>query len=60
MQTAGAIPQPDLVERFLRADGPGGQHVSRTESAVELGFAWSIAQQSQPLVLDLNKEIRSF
>ena len=33
-----AIPDAELVERFLRADGPGGQHVNRTESAVELRF----------------------
>lgn len=32
------IPDHELVERFLRADGPGGQHVNRTESAVELRF----------------------
>ncbi len=32
------IPDSELVERFTRADGPGGQHVNRTESAVELRF----------------------
>ncbi|MBW8076323.1 MULTISPECIES: alternative ribosome rescue aminoacyl-tRNA hydrolase ArfB, partial [Metallibacterium] len=32
------IPDHELVERFLRSDGPGGQHVNRTESAVELRF----------------------
>jgi len=32
------IPDSELAERFLRADGPGGQHVNRTESAVELRF----------------------
>ncbi|MBK8481975.1 MAG: peptide chain release factor-like protein [Proteobacteria bacterium] len=26
----------DLVERFVRASGPGGQHVNRTASAVQL------------------------
>src|SRR5690349_403866 len=33
-----ALPDAELIERFLRADGPGGQHVNRTESAVELRF----------------------
>ena len=33
-----ALPDTELTERFLRADGPGGQHVNRTESAVELRF----------------------
>ncbi|HRQ35726.1 MAG TPA: alternative ribosome rescue aminoacyl-tRNA hydrolase ArfB [Chiayiivirga sp.] len=32
------IPDGELEERFLRASGPGGQHVNRTESAVELRF----------------------
>lgn len=33
-----SLPESELTERFLRADGPGGQHVNRTESAVELRF----------------------
>lgn len=33
-----SLPEAELVMRFMRADGPGGQHVNRTESAVELRF----------------------
>ncbi|HEX7339832.1 MAG TPA: alternative ribosome rescue aminoacyl-tRNA hydrolase ArfB [Rhodanobacteraceae bacterium] len=32
------IPEAELTEHFTRADGPGGQNVNRTESAVELRF----------------------
>ncbi len=30
------VKDEDLVERFTRAGGPGGQHVNRTSSAVQL------------------------
>ncbi len=33
-----AIAEAELSESFVRAGGPGGQHVNRTESAVELRF----------------------
>lgn len=33
-----SIPESELAESFIRAAGPGGQHVNRTESAVELRF----------------------
>ncbi len=32
------IPYTELQFQFARASGPGGQHVNRTESAVELSF----------------------
>ena len=33
-----AIPDDELVERFVRASGPGGQNVNKVSSAVELRF----------------------
>ncbi|WP_157062892.1 alternative ribosome rescue aminoacyl-tRNA hydrolase ArfB [Actinopolyspora mortivallis] len=33
-----SIPESELVERFSRSSGPGGQHVNTTESRVELVF----------------------
>jgi ribosome-associated protein len=32
------IPDEELVERFVRASGPGGQNVNKVSSAVELRF----------------------
>lgn len=31
-------PEAELTEQFIRSGGPGGQHVNRTESGVQLRF----------------------
>ena len=38
MSTPPAIPEDELVERFVRASGPGGQNVNKVSTAVELRF----------------------
>lgn len=35
---APVIPEHELVERFVRASGPGGQNVNKVSTAVELRF----------------------
>ncbi|WP_300543223.1 alternative ribosome rescue aminoacyl-tRNA hydrolase ArfB [Maricaulis sp.] len=32
------VDETEIEERFVRASGPGGQHVNKTESAVQLRF----------------------
>jgi ribosome-associated protein len=33
-----ALEDDEIVEKFVRASGPGGQHVNKTSTAVELRF----------------------
>ncbi|MCI4644741.1 MAG: aminoacyl-tRNA hydrolase [Hyphomonadaceae bacterium] len=41
-----SVPAWELTESFVRASGPGGQHVNKTSSAVQL--RWSVLRSSLP------------
>jgi ribosome-associated protein len=50
------IEESELEERFVRASGPGGQHVNKVATAVELRFD---ASRSPALTGDLRARLRT-
>jgi ribosome-associated protein len=44
-----------IEERFIRASGPGGQHVNKTASAVQMRFDTRLAGLPDPVTLKLLK-----
>lgn len=44
------IDEAEIEERFIRASGPGGQHVNTTESAVQLRFNVAGSASLEPAV----------
>ena len=51
------IPDEDVEFRYKRASGPGGQHVNRTDSAVELRFRVDACAALPPAVRERLRRI---
>jgi ribosome-associated protein len=49
------IPEAELDEQFIRASGPGGQHVNKTASAVQLRFD---VENSPSLPADVRRRLK--
>lgn len=50
------IPESELDEQFVRASGPGGQHVNKASTAVQLRFD---VENSPSLPDDVRKRLKS-
>jgi ribosome-associated protein len=50
------IPEAELDEQFVRASGPGGQHVNKASTAVQLRFD---VENSPSLPDDVRKRLKS-
>lgn len=44
------IPESELVEHFVQAGGPGGQHVNKTATAVQLRFHVAASKALPPAI----------
>ncbi|MER7832819.1 alternative ribosome rescue aminoacyl-tRNA hydrolase ArfB [Streptomyces sp. NPDC095602] len=44
-----SLPEPELVWRFSRSSGPGGQHVNTSDSQVELRFDLARTESLPPV-----------
>lgn len=51
-----AIPEGELEEQFIRASGPGGQHVNKAATAVQLRFD---VERSPSLPADVRRRLKS-
>ena len=52
-----SINEDDIVVRFIRASGPGGQHVNKVESAVQIKYDTNINEAMSKVYLSRLKKL---